>query len=324
MNRRRMLAQILALGAAPYVLSSQAFARSGKPVTLVVPFTPGGNHDVVARAIAPAFEASLGRTVIVDNRPGAGGAIGATIVSRADPDGSTLLLTAPNSIVVLPKMTRTTFSLSSFAPVGMVASTALAIIVKGNDARFPNISAFLTYARANPGSITAGHPGPGTVNHLAILLLEDAGGLRLTEVPYKGAAPALVDLMGGQIDMVLDQIASSAPHIQYGAVRALAVMSHDRDATLPNVPTLRESGLPAAEATTTSCLFAPANTPAPMINELNAALRKALTEDSVRSRLSKLGSMAQGSTPQELQALLQREESRAQTLAAAGRLKITQ
>jgi tripartite-type tricarboxylate transporter receptor subunit TctC len=156
---------------------------------------------------------------------------------------------------------------------------------------------------------------------MALLQLEDAAKIQLNQVPYKGSAPALIDLMGGQIDMVVDQLTSSAPHIQSGALRALAVMSRERDAALPKVPTLREAGLANFEATTATGLLAPAGTPAALVDTLNAALRKALAEGSVKSRLLNVGSMAQASSPQELLASLQREDARAQTLAAAGRLK---
>ena len=322
MKRRTLLAQMLALGVAPYVMPARAQGGlPNKPITLVVPFAPGGNLDVVARAIAPALEQSLGRNVIVDNRPGAGGVIGATAVSRAEPDGSTLLVTTPNAIVVLPKMTRTSYKLASFSPVGLVSTTALVIVVKGNDTRFKDIGALLAHARANPGKTTTGHAGPGTTNHMATLQLEDAAKIQLNEVPYKGSAPALIDLMGGQIDMVVDQLTSSAPHIQSGALRALAVMSRERDAALPKVPTLRESGLANFEATTATGLLAPAGTPAAVIETLNSALRKVLAEGAVKSRLLTVGSVAQASSPQELLASLQREDARAQTLAAAGRLK---
>ncbi len=240
---------------------------------------------------------------------------------RAEPDGSTLLVTTPNAIVVLPKMTRTSFKLASFSPVGLVSTTALVIVVKGNDTRFKDIGALLAHARANPGKTTTGHAGPGTTNHMATLQLEDAARIQLNEVPYKGSAPALIDLMGGQIDMVVDQLTSSAPHIQSGALRALAVMSRERDAALPKVPTLRESGLANFEATTATGLLAPASTPAAVVETLNSALRKVLAEGAVKSRLLTVGSVAQASSPQELLASLQREDARAQTLAAAGRLK---
>jgi len=321
MNRRSMLARTLALGAAPFVLPARAQGLPNKPVTLIVPFAPGGNLDVVARAIAPALEQSLGRNVIVDNRPGAGGVIGASAVSRAEPDGTTLLVTTPNAVVVLPKMTRTNYKLASFNPVGLMSTTALVIVVKGNDARFKDVGGLLSYARANRGKVTAGHAGPGTTNHMALLQLEDAAGIQFNQVPYKGSAPALVDLMGGQIDLVIDQLTSSAPHIQSGALHALAVMSRERDPALPKVPTLRESGLANFEATTATGLLAPAGTPAAIVDTINAALRRALAEGSVRSRLQNVGSVAQASTPQELLTSLQREDARAQALAASGRLK---
>ena len=321
MNRRSMLARLLALGAAPVVLPLRAQGLPNKPVTLIVPFAPGGNLDVVARAIAPALEQNLGRNVIVDNRPGAGGVIGASAVSRAEPDGTTLLVTTPNAVVVLPKMTHTNYKLASFNPVGLVSTTALVIVVKGSDTRFKDVASLLAYARANPGKVAAGHAGPGTTNHMAMLQLEDAARIRLNQVPYKGSAPALVDLMGGQIDLVIDQLTSSAPHIQSGALRALAVMSRERDPALPKVPTLREAGLTNFEATTATGLLAPAGTPAAIVDTINGALRKALAEGSVRSRLLNVGSVARASTPQELLASLQGEDARAQALAASGRLK---
>ncbi|MGO4812996.1 Bug family tripartite tricarboxylate transporter substrate binding protein [Cupriavidus sp. 2MCAB6] len=321
MNRRHMLAQVLALGVASWVAAARAQAMPNKPVTLVVPFAPGGNLDVVARALAPALEQALGRNVIVDNRPGAGGVLGASAVSRAEADGSMLLVTTPNAIVVLPRMTRTAFSLASFQPVGLVSTTTLVIVVKGSDKRFADVKALLAYARANPGKLAAGHAGPGTTNHVATLQLEDAAGIKLNEVPYKGSAPALMDLMGGQIDMVVDQLTSSAPHLQSGALRVLAVMSRERDATLPTVPTLREAGLVNFEATTATGLLAPAGTPAAAIETLSKALRKALAEDSVKSRLLNVGSVARSSSPQELLQTLQREDVLAQALAASGRLK---
>lgn len=322
MNRRRMLAQMLALGAAPMIMSTaRAQALPNKPITLIVPFAPGGNLDVVARAVAPALEQQIGRNVIVDNRPGAGGVIGASAVARAEADGSTLLVTTPNAIVVLPRMTRTNYKLASFAPVGLVSTTALVIVVKGDDKRFKDVHALLDFAKANAGKVAAGHAGPGTTNHMAMLQLEDAAGIKLNQVPYKGSAPALVDLLGGQIDMVVDQLTSSAPHIQSGALRALAVMSRDRDPALPKVPTLRESGLANFDATTATTLLAPAGTPAGVVETINAALRKALAEEPVKKRLATVGSQARSSSAKEVQDMLTREDTRAQSLAASGRLK---
>ncbi|QET06783.1 tripartite tricarboxylate transporter substrate binding protein [Cupriavidus pauculus] len=317
-----MLAQMLAIGAAPMMMTTaRAQALPNKPVTLIVPFAPGGNLDVVARAVAPALEQQLGRNVIVDNRPGAGGVIGASAVARAEADGSMLLVTTPNAIVVLPRMTKTNYKLVSFAPVGLVSTTALVVVVKGNDTRFKDVRALLDFAKKNPGKVASGHAGPGTTNHMATLQLEDAAGIKLNQVPYKGSAPALVDLLGGQIDMVVDQLTSSAPHIQSGALRAIAVMSRDRDPALPNVPTLREAGLANFDATTATTLLAPAGTPAAVVETINTALRKALAEEQVKTRLLTVGSLARSSTSKEVADRLAQEDARAQTLAASGRLK---
>lgn len=322
MNRRNWMTQALGLAMAPWATAALAQKFPVKPLTLVVPFAPGGNLDVVARTLAPALERALGQPVIVENRAGAGGALGAASVARAEADGHTLLVTTPNAIVVLPQMTRTTYKLESFQPVGLAATTALVLVVKGSDSRFKDIDALLAHARANPGRLAAGHAGPGTTNHLALMQFEEAARIQLNTVPYKGSAPALVDLIGGQTDLVVDQLTSSAPHIQSGALRALAVMSRERDPALSAVPTLREAGLADFEATTATGLMAPAGTPAAVVDSLNAGLRKALGEEAVRARLLNVGSVVRASSAQEFQRLLMQEDGRAQVLARAGRLKV--
>jgi tripartite-type tricarboxylate transporter receptor subunit TctC len=203
MKRRHLPAIVAALAAATFALPASAQKFPQKPVTLVVPFAPGGNLDVVARTLAPAMGKILGQSVIVDNRAGAGGAIGASYVARAQPDGYTLLVSTPNALVVLPLMTKTTYQLDNFAPIGLAATTPLVIAVRGQGP-YKDIDAVLSAARSKPGQVTAGHAGPGTTNHIALLQLEQAGKLSLNTVPYKGSAPALTDLLGGQIDLVVD------------------------------------------------------------------------------------------------------------------------
>lgn len=321
MKRRHMLGQATVLALAPWVGEAQAQKFPNKTLTLVVPFAPGGNLDVVARTLAPVLERVLGQSVIVDNRAGGGGSIGAAYVARAEADGHTLLLTTPNAIVVLPQMVKVPYRLDSFQPVGLVATTSLVIVVKGSDSRFPDIGTLLAKVRANPDALTAGHAGPGTTNHIAILQLETAGRLKLNAVPYRGSAPALTDLIGGQIDLVVDQLTSSAPHIRAGTLRVLAVMSRERDPALPNVPTLREAGLADFDATTATGLVAPAGTAQENVQVLSAALRKALEDDSVKSRLLSVGSVARTSSPQEWLSQLQQEATSATALARAGKLK---
>ncbi len=323
MNTKRLHAAVAAfLTSLGCMLPAPAPAQTfpGKPVTLVVPFAPGGNLDVVARTLAPALGQVLGQTVIVDNRAGGGGAIGASYVAHAQPDGHTLLVSTPNALVVLPLLTRTSYTLGSFASVGQVAKTPLVVVVQGKGPH-ADIGAFMKAARNAPGQLTGGHAGPGTTNHLALLQLEQAGRLSVTAVPYKGSAPALSDLIGGQIDFVVDQLTSSAAQIQAGSLRALAVMSRERDPTLPNVPTLREAGLADFEATTATGLLAPASTPKEVVMTLNAALRKALADDAVRQRLIAVGSPGEASSAAEWQATLEREEANARLLAQAGKLK---
>lgn len=318
-SRRHLLGWAAACAAAPLsALANTAFPR--KPVTLVVPFAPGGNLDLVARAIAPALQGALGQSIVVDNRAGAGGAIGATAVARAEADGHTLLVTTPNALVVLPRMVKTGYTLQSFEPVGLVSGTALVLATSARNARLPDVAALLRELRARPGEITAGHAGPGTTNHVALMLLEEAAGARFNLVAYKGSAPALVDAISGQTDLICDQLSSSIQHIQSGALRPLAVLSKERDPQLPNVPTLHEAGLAGFDASTSTGLLAPRGTPPDVVAALNAALARALADVPVRQRLQTLGS-----TPRPLSAaafgqLLQQEDQRAQKLAQSGRL----
>jgi tripartite-type tricarboxylate transporter receptor subunit TctC len=320
MQRRQLLSGAAALAAASLALPARAQKFPTKPITLVVPFAPGGNLDVVARTLAQSLQAVLGQTVIVDNRAGAGGAIGASYVARAPADGHTLLVSTPNALVVLPLIAKPGYQLSNFAPIGLAATTPLLIVVRGKG-KYQDIASLLAEVRAKPGQITAGHSGPGTTNHVALLQLEQAGNLSINAVPYKGSAPALTDLIGGQLDMVVDQLTSSSSFIQSGALRALAVMSRERDPALPNVMTLREAGFPNFDATTATGLLAPAGTPPEIINTLNAAMRKALDDEQVKKRLIAVGSPGHASSPQEWADTLKREDANAQALAKAGKLK---
>jgi tripartite-type tricarboxylate transporter receptor subunit TctC len=323
MHRRHWLSTVASLTAAAALLCA-APARAekfpDKPITLIVPFAPGGNLDIVARTLAPAIGAALGQSVVVENRAGAGGAVGASFVARAKPDGYTLVVSTPNALVVSPLITKTTYQLDNFAPIGSAATTPLVIVVQGKG-RFPNIQAVLAEARAKPGKLTVGHSGNGTTNDVALLQLEVAAKLSVNPVPYKGSGPALTDLMGGQIDLVVDQLTSSANFIRAGSLRAVAVMSRDRDPGLPDVPTLREVGITNFDASTEAGLLAPAGTPKEIIDTLNAALRKALEDPAVKKSLDSVGSPGHPSSPQEWSATLKREQATAQALSKAGTLK---
>ena len=304
------------------IAQAQAQSFPSRSLTLVVPFAPGGNVDVVARAIAPELSKILGQSVVVENKAGAGGSIGSTYVSRAEPDGYTLLVATTNTIGVLPNMLKVPpYKVDSFQPVTLAAISPLVIVVRKDDKRFPDAKALFSSAKATPNTISVGHAGQGTSNHIAILRLEDVSHLSFNVIPYKGSAPGLTDLMGGQLDFVVDQITSSKPFVDAGTLRVLAVFSKERDPGLPDAPTLKEAAGIDLEVNTTSGILAPPVLPASTLQILNAAFKKALDKPSVKGRLSSVGSIALSSTPQEWTAMLNQEYSSAQKLVQSGKIK---
>ena len=317
----KALSVFVAALAAVLIPSVTMAQLAAKPVVLIVPFAAGGNLDLIARIIAPAMMQHLGRTVVVQNKVGAGGVIGTTEVARAEPDGSTLLVTTPNAIVVTPRMMTTSYSLNSFVSAGMISSTSLALVVRSDNKRFGNFAELIAYAKANPGKVTMGNSSIGTTNHVAILVLQDVAGVDFNIITYKGSGPATIDLLGGQIEAMVDQLSSSYPHVKAGRLRALAVMSNQRDPLLPDVPGSADLGLPALDVSTLAGILAPAGTPAPVIAAINGALNKALAEENVRRELLNIGSVARPGPADAFTALLHKEDAVAARLAAAGKLK---
>lgn len=310
---------IVSFGIASAQTQTQIFPN--KLITLVVPFAPGGNVDVVARAIAPTLSKILGQSVVVENRAGAGGGIGSAYVSRAEPDGYTLLVATTNTIGVLPNLLKVApYKVDSFQPVTLAAISPLVIVVRKDDKRFPDAKALFFAAKAAPGTVSVGHAGQGTSNHIAILRLEVVSRLSFNAIPYKGSAPGLTDLMGGQLDFVVDQITSSKPFVDAGSLRVLAVFANDRDPGLPNVPTLKEATGIDLEVNTTTGILAPPGLPATTLQILNTAFKKALDEPGVKGRLSSVGSIARSSSPQEWMAMLNQEYSNAKKLVQSGKI----
>jgi tripartite-type tricarboxylate transporter receptor subunit TctC len=300
-----------------------AFAQSfpSKPVKIVVPFAPGGNLDVTARLVGESMSKQLGQPFVVENRAGAGGAIGSEAVAKAPPDGYTLVAGTTATTIVSPLMVpNPPYGLESFTPVGMMAVTPLILEVPAASA-YKDFKAYLAYSKANPGKVTIGHSGNGTTNHVAILLLQDALKVQWNIVPYKGSGPALIDLVGGQIDSMMDQTSSSLPQIQAGKLRAIAVGTKSRIPELPQVPTLQEEGVADFEAATPSALLAPAGTPADVVKVLNAALNKALADPAVHKRLVELGSDPRPMDPAQFAAYLRAEDGKLKALVKAGLLK---
>ena len=309
----------LAISLAATVAAGQPYPT--KPVKVIVPFAPGGNLDVTARLLGEHMAKTLGQPVVIENRAGAGGALGSEVVAKSAPDGYTLVTGTTGTLVVSPLLIPSPpYQLSNFAAVGMMAVTPLVLEVPAASPH-KDFRSYLAHVKANPGKVTIGHSGNGTTNHIAILQLQEALQVDWVVVPYKGSGPALIDLVGGQIDSMVDQTSSSLPQIQGGKLRALAVGTRSRIADLPNVPTLQEQGVANFEAVTPSGLFAPVGTPPEVIRTLNTALNKALADPVVAKKLAELGSEVRVITPAEHDRFMRDEEAKLKKLAATGVLK---
>ena len=292
-----------------------------KPVKIIVPFAPGGNLDVTARIFAESLARDLGQPFVVENRAGAGGVLGSDVVATSPADGYTLLIGTTGTIVVSPLLVpNPPYQRANFTAIGMLAVTPLLVEVPAASP-FKDFRSYVAHVKANPGKVTIGHSGNGTTNHIAILQMQDALKVSFNIVPYKGSGPALVDLMGGQIDSLMDQTSSSLAHVRGGKLRALAVGTKARIADLPEVATISEQGLKDFEAVTPSGLLAPAKTPPAIVKSLNAAVNKALADPAVRKKLADLGSEVRVTTPEQFDQFLKDEETKLKALVKAGVLK---
>jgi len=263
---------------------------SKQPLRIVVPFAPGGNSDILARVFAEKLQVSLKQTVVIENKAGAGGVIGADSVAKAAPDGYTLLLgtisTHGINPALMPKMPYD--AAKDFAPVWLIGTLSNVILV-GAEQPWKTVQELIRAAKAKPASIPFGSAGQGTSQHMSGETLMLAAGIELTHVPYKGSGPAMQDLVAGQIPMTVDSFLVAAPHLQSGKVRALAVTSAQRTAVLPNVPTLAESGLPGFDVASWQAVFAPAGTPVAIVQRLNSELQAIAAMPDVKARLSAMG-----------------------------------
>lgn len=322
LQRRRLVG--LGAAAAAGAIGLPAWAQPGypnRPVTLVVPFAPGGNTDIVARTVAVALGKVLGQSVVVDNRAGAGGSIGAAYVARAQADGYTLLLCGAGVVVTVPEMVKTSYSRSSFVPIGLVNKVSMVVLARKNDDRFKSFKDLAAYARSREGRLTAAHSGPGTPNHLALLQLESLLKAKFTVVSYKGAGPALIDVIGGQVDVMFDQVSSSLQHVKGGTLQPLAVLGPAQDPALPGVQTVAELGFGEIDGTTYVGVLAPAGMPKDLQDKLAAALVQAVKDPQTVNSARELGSVATSSTPQEFTRLLDAEYTFATQATKDGRLK---
>ena len=261
-----------------------------RPLRIVVPWPPSGNVDITARTLAPAFSEALGQQVIVENRAGAGGTIGTAAVVRSPADGYTLLLGSSGTVTSGPAVFRNLSydPLRDLVAVGPIQSVPIVLTVAPKTLA-STFQEFFSLVKAKPGQVSIASAGNGSSNHLAIELLMRQANLKLLHVPYKGSGPALTDLIGSQVESMMDQLTASIGHIREGRIKALAISSLKRSALLPNVPTLDELGVKGYEASTFTGIFVPADTPPGVIDKLSAALRKALANESIRESYRRVG-----------------------------------
>ncbi|GKS96362.1 MULTISPECIES: tripartite tricarboxylate transporter substrate binding protein [unclassified Acidovorax] len=297
MQRRTFIAAAAAAAAAGSFIGLPAFAQgtwpTGKTITYLVPFAAGGTTDTLGRLISQQLGTALGTTVVVDNKGGAGGSVGSEIAARAAPDGYTLLGGTISShainVSLYPKLGYD--PVKSFAPVTLIGTNPVVLVVAASSP-YKTLKDVLDAARGKSGGLSSASAGTGTSQHLALELLAYKSGVKFTHVPYKGSGPAIQDVIGGQVDMMFDTTVVAAPHIQSGKLRAIAVTSAKRLGSMPDVPTVAESGLKGLadfEVQSWQAIFVPAGTPEPVVTRLHTEIRKILAQPDMQTRLKSFG-----------------------------------
>ena len=294
---------------------AQGPAWPTRPLRFIVPFPPGGPLDITARLLAARMSESFGQPVLIDNRPGAGGSLGAELAARAAPDGHTLLMGALSTHAVNPYLyPKLGYDpVRDFAPVTLVANVPN-ILVVNPAVKADSVKALIALARAQPGSLAFGSGGSGSGGHLAGELLKSAAKIDITHVPYKGSAPAVADLIGGQISFMFDNLASALPQIKAGRLRALAVTTARRSSFVPELPTMQEAGVAGFDISTWFGVFAPAGVPAALIDRLHGEIVRILQLPETRERLAAFGAEPVGNTPAQFAAFIKAEQPKYQRI----------
>ena len=309
-SRRHWLVRLTVLASACLAGTAMAQTWPSKPISLVVPFPSGGTTDVLARAVGVELSKSLGQAVVVENKPGAGATLGADFVSKAKPDGHTLLMGAVHHTIATSVYKKLGYDFQkSFAPITTVALVPNVLVV--NPAvPAQNVKELLALAKAAPGKYAYGSNGNGTGQHLIGAQFEGMGGVQLLHVPYKGSGPLTTDLLGGQIAMSFDTITPVLPHIKAGKLRALAVTTAKRSSALADVPTLDESGLKGFNMGTWFGVLAPATTPADVVTRLNTELVKIINNPEFRKKMEEIGAVPVGDSPAQMAAQIKDDTER--------------
>lgn len=293
-----------------------------KPIRWVVPFPPGGAMDAIARALGEKAGKTVGQSFVIENKPGAGGNIGADLVAKAPADGHTIMITSIGMATNKPLYGKLSYDpIKDFAPVSLLAVVPNVLVTNNTQPNVKNVADLVAAARKAPGQLTYASAGNGTSIHLAGELFASLTKTDLVHVPYKGSSPAVSDLLGGQVNYMFDSVTSARPHLQSGKLRALGVTTAKRSSALPDVPTLAEAGVPGYELSPWFAVFAPAGTPKATISKLQAALIDAMKQPDVVKRFEAIGAEAIGSTPDELAQHLQRESARWSKLIAERGIK---
>jgi tripartite-type tricarboxylate transporter receptor subunit TctC len=297
-------------------------AQSSRPVRLIVPFTPGGSTDILARAIAPKLAAALGVNVLVDNKPGAGGSLGALEAARAEPDGHTLLMGHIGTLAVNPSIySKLGYDpLTSFAPVAWVARVPNVLVVNAASG-IASLKELVARAQARPGAMTYSSGGNGSAAHITFEYLKLRAKVFMLHIPYRGTAPSVTDLLGGQVDATFTGAPAVLPHVRSGRLRALAVSSAVRVAALPEVPTVAESGYPGFEADQWYGVVAPAGTPPDLVARLNGIINQALAAPDTTRQFATEGAIAVRTTPKAFADLIASEIPRWREVVRAGNVK---
>jgi tripartite-type tricarboxylate transporter receptor subunit TctC len=301
MNTRRRL--LLASGAGavaaqwPITASAQAFPS--KPIRFVMPYPPGGSSEILARPIAQEMTKQLGTSVIIDFKPGGGTTIGADMIAKSAPDGYNIVMMLSAHAInatLMPKLPYDT--VRDFAPITIAATLPLVVVVPAQSS-IRSMADLLARARANPGKLTFASAGPGNTSHLSVEYLKSMLGLDMIHVPYKGSGPAIIGLLGGEVDFMFDSLSSSLPQIKGGKFRAIAMASAQRSRILPDVPTVAESGVPGFDVSVWYSVLAAAGTPAPIVNKLHAEIVRAMRAPETKEKIEAAGYDIVGSTPEQ-------------------------
>ena len=297
----------------PILFATNVVAQEwpSKPIRWIVPFPPGGAMDVMARALAEKSSKSLGQTVVIENKPGAGGNIGADFVARSDADGYTMMITSigmATNKFLYPKLSYD--PVKDFTPVSLIAIVPNVLVTNATQPNVKTVSDVVANAKAQPGKLTYASAGNGSSIHLAGEVFTSMAKIDMQHIPYKGSSPAVTDLLGGQVNYMFDSITSAKPHIDSGKLRPIGITTSKRSKALPNVPTIAESGLPGYEVTPWFAVFVPAATPKSIVNKLNAALLDALKSPEIKAKFDGIGAEPLGTTPDELASYLNKEIER--------------